>query len=108
MEWKREGITGAVVGAIVGTTLPGLSKLFLWLIALIAVALLHRHFEHALESRMGTIATIVTALLLGPAFTLLRGTVQSVFAFFYFFVTIAAGYFLGSMFAKSPNDEEEY
>ena len=107
MEANKEGIAGALIGAAIGTALPGLSKLVLWLLAVLAVALLHRHFEHALESRMGTVATVVVALLVGPAFTLLRGTMQSVFSFFYFFVTVAAGFVIGSIFANTREDEDE-
>lgn len=56
----------------------------------------------------GTLAWVLTALLLGPARTIFQGTVQSVVTFFCFFVTFAAGYFLVSMVAKSPEDEEGY
>jgi hypothetical protein len=107
MDTNREGVTGAILGAMIGAALPGLSKFVLWVLAVILVALLHRHFEHALESRMGTVATIVTALLVGPLFTVLKGTMQSVFAFFYFFVTVAAGYVLGSMFAAKGDENED-
>lgn len=98
---------GALVGAAIGTALPGFSKFFLWIIAILAVALLHRHFEQSLESRLGTLATVIVALLVGPMFTLLRGTMQSLFSFFYLFVTVAAGFIIGSMFRDNSDSEEE-
>ena len=75
--------------------------------AAIAVALVHRHLEHALEEKMGTVTTLMVVLLIGPVFTLLRGTMQSIFSFFYFFVTVAAGFVIGDMFATESDSNDE-
>jgi hypothetical protein len=106
VEPNRNGIAGAVIGGVLGSALPGLSKFFVWVVAIIGVALLHKSFEQALESRFGVVSAIVLALVLGPFFTVLRGSLQGVFTFFYLFITVAAGYALGTLMT-APEEVDE-
>lgn len=106
MEANRNGVAGAIIGGVLGSTMPGLSRFFVWVVAIIGVALLHRSFEHALESRFGVVSAVILALVLGPFFTVLRGSLQGLFTFFYLFITVAAGYALGTLMT-APGQEDE-
>ena len=106
MEPNRNGVAGAVIGGMVGSVMPGLSKFLVWIIAIIGVALLHKSFEQALESRFGVVSAVILALGLGPFFTVLRGSLQGLFTFFYFFITVAAGYALGTLMTRAEETDE--
>lgn len=86
--------------------MPGLSKFFVWVVAIIGVALLHKYFEQALESRFGVVSAVILALVLGPFFTVLRGSLQGLFTFFYLFITVAAGYALGTLMTSVEEADE--
>jgi hypothetical protein len=106
MEPNRNGIVGAVVGGVLGTAMPGISRFFVWIVAVVGVALLHRFFDKALESRMGAISAIILTLVLSPLFTVLRGSMESMFSFFYFFITVASGYALGTLMT-TPDEQDD-
>jgi hypothetical protein len=106
VEPNRNGIVGAVVGGALGSAMPGISKFFVWMVVIVGVALLHRYFEAALESRMGALAAIILTLVLSPFFTVLRGSMESMFSFFYFFITVASGYALGTLMT-TPDEQDD-
>lgn len=106
MEPNRNGIAGAIIGGLLGSAMPGLSKFFVWVVAIIGVALLHKYFEKALESRFGVVSAVILALVLGPFFTVLRGSFQGLFTFFYLFITVAAGYVLGTLMTSVEEADE--
>lgn len=106
MEPNRNGVAGAVIGGMIGSTMPGLSKFLVWIIAIIGVTLLHKSFEQALESRFGVVSAVILALVLSPLLTVLRGSLQGLFAFFYLFITVAAGYVLGTLMTTADETDE--